>query len=604
MLKTFVKNILIILFAAFLIIPLILMVLNYYNKPRYYEGNVSITKPSYSFEFRNAVATASVVDTISGNVAVTLSGGAYYDTSGMVLDGTSAYASLDAFEMGGGDMTFEVYVNYNTNSNAYMSTFEFGSWDLSENVISFQRDNLSENNEFNVAFPTMEISDNWVFTPFETPLKKGVSYFGDFQHYVIKYNTSSVSIYLNGSLLENYNISGKTIPLNMIRTAQKLGVSNDTLTNPQIYGNTYMDGTLGYLRIWDGTALDDSEISYLYSNRTTVGLFKETDLTMVIASTTTGVTNGSTTNDPTITLTFTSNNSTSDFVQSDINVNGGTLGTFTGTGTTYSAIFTPSGTGQCTIDIDAGKFTDSLGNTNIKSTQFVWTYGSTTTTTGPTMTITSTTTGVTNGSTTDNSNIGLTFTSSEITTDFSINDIDVSGGTLGDLSGSGKIYTTTFTPTKYGVCTIDVSAGTFTDSIGNTNSAATQFVWTYDNSGETTGSNPWIDLLSSDELQSFLSGVLSQYSSETCSQTISGGDTQSYNWASSSNIKCVADNGSEPGNPLCCGQEGVLQDTTYNCPSEYPYCEGYVCGETWGKCKATSSSTSTGMTYGQWVGST
>ena len=47
-----------------------------------------------------------------------------------------------------------------------------------------------------------------------------------------------------------------------------------------------------------------------------------------------------------------------------------------------------------------------------------------------------------------------------------------------------------------------------------------------------------------------------------------------------SKMKCLADNGAKPGDPLCCGQDGVLQDTKYNCPSEYPHCVGYKCGET------------------------
>ena len=51
-------------------------------------------------------------------------------------------------------------------------------------------------------------------------------------------------------------------------------------------------------------------------------------------------------------------------------------------------------------------------------------------------------------------------------------------------------------------------------------------------------------------------------------------------------IKCLADNGASVGDPLCCGQDGVLQNTNYNCPSEYPKCIGYKCGETWGKCSA------------------
>jgi hypothetical protein len=55
-------------------------------------------------------------------------------------------------------------------------------------------------------------------------------------------------------------------------------------------------------------------------------------------------------------------------------------------------------------------------------------------------------------------------------------------------------------------------------------------------------------------------------------------------------IKCVADNGANVGDPLCCGQTGVVQDTKYNCPSNYPYCVGYKCGESWGKCVSSSSS--------------
>ena len=58
--------------------------------------------------------------------------------------------------------------------------------------------------------------------------------------------------------------------------------------------------------------------------------------------------------------------------------------------------------------------------------------------------------------------------------------------------------------------------------------------------------------------------------------------------ATENTLKCLADNGAKQGDPLCCGQDGVLQDTKYNCPSEYPHCVGYKCGETWGKCSTTA----------------
>ena len=101
----------------------------------------------------------------------------------------------------------------------------------------------------------------------------------------------------------------------------------------------------------------------------------------------------------------------------------------------------------------------------------------------PTMTITAAE--VSDGDTSNDATLSLTFTSSESTTDFVVGDITVTNGSLGTLSGSGTTYTATFTPTggaQAGLaCTIDVAADTFTDAAGNGNTVADQFNWTYDN---------------------------------------------------------------------------------------------------------------------------
>ena len=55
----------------------------------------------------------------------------------------------------------------------------------------------------------------------------------------------------------------------------------------------------------------------------------------------------------------------------------------TETSADYTATFTPTGDGACTIDVAANKFTDAVGNNNTAATQFNWTYDST----SPTMTI-------------------------------------------------------------------------------------------------------------------------------------------------------------------------------------------------------------------------
>ena len=95
-----------------------------------------------------------------------------------------------------------------------------------------------------------------------------------------------------------------------------------------------------------------------------------------------------------------------------------------------------------------------------------------------------TATGVSNGDTTDDASLALTFTANEPTTDFVETDITLSGGTLSAFTPvSSTVYTATFTPTAAGATSIAVNAATFTDGAGNDNLAATPFTWTY-------GTNP------------------------------------------------------------------------------------------------------------------
>lgn len=49
-------------------------------------------------------------------------------------------------------------------------------------------------------------------------------------------------------------------------------------------------------------------------------------------------------------------------------------------------------------------------------------------------------------------------------------------------------------------------------------------------------------------------------------------------------IKCIADFGTSIGDPLCCGQSGVLQDTRYVCPNTLQKCSNFKCGSAFGTC--------------------
>ena len=81
--------------------------------------------------------------------------------------------------------------------------------------------------------------------------------------------------------------------------------------------------------------------------------------------------------DATLSLTFTSNEATSNFAQADITVSNGTLSNFIAVSSTvYTATLTPTAAGAVTIDVAAGTFTDANANNNLAANQFNWTYGS------------------------------------------------------------------------------------------------------------------------------------------------------------------------------------------------------------------------------------
>jgi len=189
---------------------------------------------------------------------------------------------------------------------------------------------------------------------------------------------------------------------------------------------------------------------------------------------------GFTSNDSTLALTFTSSEPTTNFAVGDITVTNGSLSNFAATSSTvYTATFTPAADGAVTIDVGAADFTDSYGNNNTAATQFTWTYD----TSRPTITITASngSNAVSDSSTTNDGTLTVTFTSSEPTTNFALDDITETNGSLSSFTQtSTTVYTVTFTPTADGAATINVAGSTFTDAAGNNNTAATQFNWTYD----------------------------------------------------------------------------------------------------------------------------
>ena len=86
------------------------------------------------------------------------------------------------------------------------------------------------------------------------------------------------------------------------------------------------------------------------------------------------VASGETSNNTTLSLTFTSSKTTTNFVVGDVTVSNGTLSAFSGSGTTYTATFTPTTEAACTIEVLAGAFTNDTNDNNYASSQFTWTF--------------------------------------------------------------------------------------------------------------------------------------------------------------------------------------------------------------------------------------
>ncbi|WP_269815496.1 Ig-like domain-containing protein [Algibacillus agarilyticus] len=179
--------------------------------------------------------------------------------------------------------------------------------------------------------------------------------------------------------------------------------------------------------------------------------------------------------DSTSTLTFTLSEDSSDFISSDITVTGGTISDLTGSGASYTAIFTPtlSSTTSGEITVNASQFTDAAGNENTASN----TVSINIDTIQPTVTITSD-----DAALITDDIATITFTLSEASTDFTAADITVAGGTLSSFAGSATTYTASFTPTASSTtnATIDIAASQFTDAAGNNNAAASQISMTVD----------------------------------------------------------------------------------------------------------------------------
>ena len=167
-------------------------------------------------------------------------------------------------------------------------------------------------------------------------------------------------------------------------------------------------------------------------------------------------------------LSFILSEVSSSFTASDIAVSGGTISNFSGSGTTYTAEFTPATNSILfgLVAVASGVFNDTFGNANLDGADTNNTLSLAIDTVAPTIALSTNKLSLIAGDTAT-----LTFTLSESSSNFTASDITVSGGALSSFSGSGSIYTAMFTPAANSTnnALVSVVRGVFSDLAGNTN---------------------------------------------------------------------------------------------------------------------------------------
>lgn len=167
----------------------------------------------------------------------------------------------------------------------------------------------------------------------------------------------------------------------------------------------------------------------------------------------------------TLPVWFTLSEPSRSFTATDVAVAGGTLSQFAGSGSSYTAVFTPAADSVAPgrIEVAAGAFTDLQGVENRAGGLPV-----PIDTRPPVVSITAAVPAQPLGA---GAALPLVFTLSEPVSGFTAADVQVTGGRITGFAGRGTRYTARFVPDTdaHGAGQVTVPAGGLTDAAGNTN---------------------------------------------------------------------------------------------------------------------------------------
>lgn len=201
--------------------------------------------------------------------------------------------------------------------------------------------------------------------------------------------------------------------------------------------------------------------------------------TVVVSSSKSNLNVGSTSN-----LSFILSESSTNFTASDITVTGGTLSNFSGSGTTYTATFTPisNSTSNGVVSVASGVFSDASGNVNVDGSDANNRVAISVDTVAPTVSITDNVAGV---ATTTTKTVAYSLVFNESVTGLDLTGLSVTNGAISSIVGSGANWTVNVTPAQQvagGTISLTLKAGAVKDAAGNTNALTSHSAQTIDTS--------------------------------------------------------------------------------------------------------------------------
>ena len=227
---------------------------------------MSVTKPTFNWDFRQTVSSGGTVDDIiSGNTA-TLVNANCTTTDGLIITAAGHKANFESFQTSDIAFSIEMYCYHDRNNSSGSSAYWFNIASTDSSTAGgYTAMRLRPEGDFLGYIGTTSFDSGY-----NLPTTGTNGDFDKLYHTVITYDQFNMKIYIDGSLVKTTSIT-----TNLVAGTYSYNSIGDrgTDTAPLI-GNIY------YVRFWNGTAITSSEVSTLYANRATVNYSNWKPLTL------------------------------------------------------------------------------------------------------------------------------------------------------------------------------------------------------------------------------------------------------------------------------------------------------------------------------------